>query len=67
MGAERQEWRGKHVQKNRGAAKKEHEVFSFLNLTIELEVEEDFPEGYLPTLDIQVKILDTGRATYKCF
>ena len=42
-----------------------NQVFNFLNFTIELE--EDFHEGYLPTLDIQVKVLDTGRATYKYF
>ena len=40
-------------------------MFNFLNFTIELE--EDFHEGFLLTLDIQVKVLDTGRATYKYF
>ena len=40
-----------------------NQVFSLLNFTIELE--ENVPEGYLPTLD--VKVLDTGRATYKYF
>ena len=42
-----------------------NQLFYFLNFTIELE--EDFPEGYLSTLDNQVKVLDTGKATYKYF
>ena len=67
MRAGRQEWRGEHVQKNRGAAKKEHEPGVLLPELPTIELEDDFPEGYLSTLDIQVKVLDTGRATYKYF
>ena len=40
-------------------------VFSFLKFTIELE--EDFEEGYLPTLDIQIRVLEDGTTTYKYF
>ena len=64
MGAERQE---ESMSRKTGEQLRMsmNQVFSFLNFTI--EPEEDFLEGYLPTLNILVEVLDTGRATNKYF
>ena len=40
-------------------------VLSFLSFTT--EVEDDYSDGYIPTLDLQVKMLPDGRIIYKFF
>ena len=39
-----------------------NEIFLFLNFTIELE--EDFEDGYLPTLDTKLRVSVNGIVTY---
>ena len=40
-------------------------VYSFLEFTT--EVEEEYPGGYIPTLDFQMKMNKRGHITYKFF
>ena len=40
-------------------------VLDFLKFTTESEV--DFTDGYLPTLDVETKILDNGKIDYRFF
>ena len=40
-------------------------ILSFLSFTT--EVEEEYPSGYIPTLDLQVKMLKDGRLTYQFY
>ena len=40
-------------------------ILSFLTFTT--EVEDEYPSGYIPTLDLQVKMLEDGRITYQFY
>ena len=37
-------------------------IFPFLSLTVETEL--DYPDQYIPTLDLKVRMLDNGTLTY---
>ena len=55
---------GKSETKRTGEELKKsmNEIFLFLNFTIELE--EDFEDGYLPTLDTKLRVRVNGIVTY---